>query len=185
MSFSNLRGSSPLYILNCEGVPSVNIGSIVNVSAPFPFVKYGAPMPEMVVDITVKVDEKQGQFFKVPANLDSWEYENNGVKTPYILATSRDAVNDEIGRLRKRAVSIIESVPHNEQVITACDEIHRRLNPEIAEKQRREQEINDLRKQLAEQQLQMTQQQSQMAELIALLKGDKEASKEEKPTKNK
>ena len=182
MGFSNLRVSSPLYILNREGVPAISIGSIVSVTAPY--AKYGMQMAfgqqsEQVVDLTVKVDDKQGQFFKVPAGADSWEYENNGVKTQYILATGRDAINAEIGNLRQQAVSVISSVEHNRQVVAACDEMLRQLNPEVAEKQRQDAEIADLRKQL-------TIQQGQMAELIALLKGGGEkVSKDERPSKNK
>ncbi len=180
MTFSNLRGSSPLYILNREGVPSVSIGSVVGVTTPVP--KWGMQMAfgqpqEMVVDITVKVDDKQGQFFKVPANAEVNEYENNGVKTPYVLATSRDAMNAEINVLRQQALGIINSVDHNRQVIAACDDILHKLNPEYAEKQRQEQEISELKKQIS-------QQQSQMAELISLLKGEKNP-KEEKTGKNK
>ncbi len=180
MSFFNLRGSSPLYILNKEGVPSVNIGSVVGVTSPVP--KWGVPMAfgqpqEMVVDLTVKVDDKQGQFFKVPAGAEVYEYENNGVKTPYVLATSRDAINAEVNVLRQQAVGVLNSVDYNRQVIAACDEMLRQLNPEFAEKQRQDQEISELKKQLSEQQ-------AQMAELISILKG-KETSKEERQAKNK
>lgn len=174
MSFSNLRGSSLLYILNKEGVPSVNVGTIDNVTPPF--MAFGQ-RPELVVDLTVKVDDKQGQFFKVPANAEVNEYENNGVKTPYVLATSRDAINAEVNRLRQQAVGIINSVDHNRQVVAACDEMLKQLNPEFAEKQRQEQEISELKRRFAEQQ-------AQMAELISLLKG-KETPKEERPAKNK
>lgn len=181
MSFSSLRASSPLYILNRDGIPSVSIGSIVGVTAPF--TKYGmssafGQQQEMVVDITVKVDDKQGQFLKVPASLDSWEYENNGIKTQYVLATSRDAINVAIDNLRQQAMGVLKSVDYNKQVVAACDEIYRQLNPEIVEKQRQEQEISELKKQLSEQQ-------AQMAELISLLKGGKETPKEERPAKNK
>lgn len=182
MSFSSLRSSSLLYILNREGVPSVNIGTITNVSAPTP--KWGAmafgQQPEMLVDLTVKVDDKQGSFPKVPANLDVWEYEQNGVKTPYILATSRDAINVEINNLKQQAIGILNSVEHNRQVVKACDEMLKSLNPEFAEKQRQEQEIAELKTRLDTQQ-------SQMAELIALLKGkeSRENAKEDKPSKNK
>lgn len=175
MDFSSLRPSSPLYILTRNDIPSVNVGSIVNVSAPFasPGVQpvFGQ-QPAMVVNISVEVDGKQGQFAEVPANADYNEYKNKGVPTPYVLSTSREAINTEIGRLRKQAVGIIESVPHNEKVIAACDEILQRLNPEVAEKQRQEKEIADLR--------------SQVAELISLLKGGGEkATKEERQAKNK
>lgn len=177
MSFSTLRNSALIYIINKEGVPSVNIGTVTNVSAPVP--KWGAPMAfgqpqEMVVDITLKVDDKQGQFTKVPANLDVWEYEQNGVKTPYVLATSKEIVNAEINALRRQAESIINSVEHNKQVISACNDMLKQLNPEFADKQRQEEEIAELRNQLFAQQ-------AQMAELISLLKSEK--GKEEKSNK--
>lgn len=182
MSFSSLRSSSLLYILNREGVPTVNVGTIVNVSAPTP--KWGGmafgQQPEMLVDLTVKVDDKQGAFPKVPANLDVWEYEQNGVKTPYILATSRDAINAEINTLKQQALGVINSVDYNRQVVTACDQMLRQLNPEYAEKQRQEQEIAELKSRLDTQQ-------TQMAELIALLRGNGERGdrKDERPNKNK
>lgn len=180
MGFSNLRSGALLYILNKENLPTVNIGTITGVSAPTP--KWGAPMAfgqpqEFVVDLNVKVDDKQGGFQKVPANLDVWEYEQNGIKTPYVLATSKEAINAEVNALRQQAIGIINSVDHNKQVVTACDEMLRQLNPEYAEKQKQEQEIAELKSQLATQQ-------SQMAELIALLRSSGER-KDEKPTKNK
>lgn len=179
MSFSQLRPSSLLYILTRDGIPSVNVGTVMSVSTPTP--KWGAmafgQQPEMVVDIAVKVDDKQGQFAKIPANLDVWEYENNSVKTPYVLATSKDAINAEVNALRQQALGVINSVDYNRQVVSACDEMLKQLNPEYAEKQRQDAEIAELKSQLATQQ-------NQMAELISLLKG-REMVKEEKPTKNK
>lgn len=180
MGFSNLRSGALLYILNKENIPTVNIGTITGVSAPAP--KWGAPMAfgqpqEFVVDLNVKVEDKHGGFQKVPANLDVWEYEQNGIKSPYVLATSKEAINTEVNALRQQASGVINSVDHNRQVIAACDEMLRQLNPEYAEKQKQEQEIAELKSQLAAQQ-------SQMAELIALLKGTNER-KEEKTAKNK
>lgn len=186
MSFSSLRSSSLLYILNREGIPSVSIGSVIGTSTPVN--KIGLPasfgnMQDSVIDITVKVDDKQGVFYKVPANLDSWEYEQNGIKTPYILATTKEAINGDINALRQQAVGVLNSVEHNKKVVSACDQLLQQLNPEYAEKQRQEQEIAELKSQMAAQQ-------SQMAELIALLKNreskeGKESAKEEKSSKNK
>lgn len=180
MGFSQLRQNSILYILNREGVPTVNTGTVIGISSPVN--KMGLPasfgnFPDSVIDITAKVDDKQGVFYKVPANLDSWEYEHNGVKTPYTLATNREAINAEINSLRQQAIGIINSVDYNRQVVKACDDMLKSLNPEYAEKQRQEREIAELKSQMATQQ-------SQMAELIALLKG-KDTAKEEKPAKNK
>lgn len=181
MSFSNLRPGSPIYILNKEGVPSVEIGTIVSVTSPTP--QFGLPQT-MTVDLMIKVGDKTGPFPRVPAHADVDEYKSNGVPTPYVLATSKEAMNAEVNRLREQAVGVINSVDYNRQVIAACDEMLKTLNPEYAEKQRQEAEIAELKTQLATQQAQMATQQSQMAELIALLKGDTGA-KEEKPSKNK
>lgn len=173
MSFSNLRPGSPIYILNKEGVPTVEIGSVVSVSAPMP--QFGVPQAT-TVDLVVKVGDKTGPFPKVPAHAEVDEYKNNGMPTQYVLATSKEGMNAEVNGLRQRAVSIVESVPYNEQVIAACDEMLARLNPELAEKQKQEQEIVDLKKQLSVQQ-------EQMAELISLLRGKEPASKEGKTDK--
>lgn len=176
MSFSNLRGSSLLYILNKEGVPSVNVGTVINVTAPYG--KYGnmamafGQQPEQVVDLTVKVDDKQGQFFKVPANADVWEYENNGIKTQYVLATSKDAINAAVNNLRQQAVGIINSVDHNRQVIAACDEMLKQLNPEFAAKQRQEQEIATLKGQMASMASDNAELKNMVAQLLAKLDGD-------------
>lgn len=183
MSFSSLRSSSLLYILNREGVPTVNIGTVVGVSSPMN--KIGLPaafggVQDSVIDITVKVDDKQGVFQKVPTNLDVWEYEINGVKTPYILATTKEGINAEINALRQHALGVINSVDHNRQVVKACDDMLMSLNPEYAEKQRQDAEIAELKSQLATQQ-------TQMAELLSLLRDKEQKSepKEEKHTKNK
>lgn len=174
MSFSNLRPGSAIYILNKEGVPTVEIASVVSVSAPIP--QFGVPQ-STTVDIMVKVGDKTGPFPKVTAHAEVEEYKNNGMPTPYVLATTKEGMNAEINGLRQQAVGIINSVDHNKKVIEACDTMLQKLNPEFAEQQKREQEIADLKSQLATQQ-------SQMAELIALLKGSNER-KEERSTKNK
>jgi len=180
MSFSSLRPGSPIYILNKDGVPTVEVGSIVTVSAPVPkfgqMMQFGTPQA-MTVDLVVKVGDKTGPFPKVNANAEVDEYENNGVKTQYVLATSKEAMNAEVNSMRQQALGVINSVDYNRQVVAACDDMLKRLNPEYAEKQKHEAEIAELRTQLATQQ-------SQMAELISLLKG-REGAKEEKPAKNK
>ena len=174
MSFSTLRPGSPIYILNKEGVPTVEIGTVVSVSNPVP--QFGLPQT-MTVDLMIKVGDKTGPFPKVPAHAEVDEYKNNGVPTQYVLATNKEAMNAEVNSLRQQAIGIINSVDHNREVVEACDEMLKRLNPEYAEKQRQDAEFAELKSQFEKQQ-------SQMAELIALLKG-REGSKEEKPAKNK
>lgn len=159
----------------------MEIGTIVSVTSPTP--QFGLPQT-MTVDLMIKVGDKTGPFPRVPAHADVDEYKNNGVPTPYVLATNKDSMNAEVNRLREQAVGVINSVDYNRQVIAACDEMLKTLNPEYAAKQRQEAEIAELKSQLATQQAQMATQQSQMAELIALLKGES-GGKEEKTAKTK
>jgi len=177
MSFSTLRQGSPIYILNKEGVPTINVGTVMNVTAPVPefgqIPQFGKPQ-SMTVDLTIKVGDQTGQFPKVPAYADVDEYKNNGAPTPYILATTKEAMNAEIQALDRKADEVIASVPYWQKVKGACGDMFRQLNPEYAEKQKQEAEFAEFKAQMAAQQ-------GQMAELIALLKGG--VSKEEKPSK--
>lgn len=78
--FSNLRPNSQIYILYKDASPRLDVGSVVSVSMPVP--KYpiqpmfGQPQ-EMVVDITVKVNNQDVTYQKIPANLDIADFNNS------------------------------------------------------------------------------------------------------------
>lgn len=94
--FSNLRPNSQIYILYKDASPRLDVGSVVSVSMPVP--KYpiqpmfGQPQ-EMVVDITVKVNNQDVTYQKIPANLDIADFNNSNI----VLSDSREAMNAEIG----------------------------------------------------------------------------------------
>lgn len=147
--FQNLRSGNQVYILHKDGPPSMEIGSIVSVSMPMP--KYQVPpvfgqAQEMVVDLVVKVNNVDTTYQKLPATADIADFGMSGV----VISTSRDAMNAEVMSLKNKSIDAINSVDFHKGVIEGCDVILAGLNPEFAERQQQQAEINDLKAQMAE-----------------------------------
>ena len=148
--FQSLRASNQFYILHKDAVPYVEIGSVVSVSAPMPKfplpTNFGQPQ-EMVVDVVVRVNDNNVTFQKLPANQEIADFGMNG---SIVVATSKEAMNSELSSLRQKSVDIINSVNFHKSVIDGCDKTLRDLNPEYAEKQQQQEEINTLKQNMEE-----------------------------------
>ena len=144
MAFSNLRSSNLLYILHKDNTPKIEIGKVINVSQLMP--KYGNTgmyNPEMVVDITADVNGQSTNFQKLPALGDIADFGNNTV-----LSCNKEAMSSEIQSMKQHSLDIINSIEQHKNIIKGCDEILTKLNPEILEKQRQEEENKALREEL-------------------------------------
>ena len=143
MAFQNLRNNHQIYILKKDVVPTLEIGKITNVSVPVP--KYGntSMYNDLIIDITADIDGKTTSFQKIPANSEIADFGNN-----IVIATSKDAMNNEVVSMKQRSLDILNSVEQHQGIIKGCDEILQMLNPEIAEKQRQEQENKALREEI-------------------------------------
>lgn len=143
MAFQNLRNNHQIYILHKDAVPTLVIGKVTYISAPVP--KYGntSMYNDLVLDITADVDGKSTNFQKLPANGEIADFGNN-----IVVATSKEAMNSELVSMKQRSLDIINSVEQHRNIISGCDEILQMLNPEIAEKQRQEQENKQLREEI-------------------------------------
>lgn len=174
--FQTLRVNSPIYILHKEGTPYVETGSVVSVTNPMP--KFSMPNPtmqpfgqatEMVVDVVVNVNGQQMTFQKLPANKDV----EDSIVNKLVISTNRDAMNAEVVALKQRSIDHINSVEYHQSVILGCDKILETLNPEFAEKQRRDKEMEDLRSQVSEMS-------NAFRELMATLQREKNVEKKPK-----
>ena len=143
MAFQNLRNNHQIYILHKDAVPTLEIGKVTFVSVPVP--KYGntSMYNDLVLDITVEVDGKSTNLQKLPASGEIADFGNN-----VVVATSKEAMNNELISMKQRSLDIINSVEQHQDIILGCDEILQKLNPEIAEKQRQEQENKQLREEI-------------------------------------
>ncbi len=147
--FQNLRTGNQVFILHKDGQPTIETGSVVSVSLPMP--KYQVPpvfgqTQEMVVDVVVKVNNVDNTYQKLPATADIADFGSSGL----VISTSREAMNAEVLSLKNRSIDAINSVDYHKGVIEGCDIILSGLNPEYAERQQQQAEINDLKSQMAE-----------------------------------
>lgn len=177
--FSSARVNQTIYILYKESVPRIEIGNITQVTQPvykFPTAPQFGQMQEQVVDIYANVGGAQRQFQQLPANKESADFGTGNV----FVTVNRDAMNAEISNLKNESVSIINRVEEERQKVVKYDEILIQLNPEFAEKQRQEQEINSLKSQMATMASDNAEMKNMIARLLAKLDDDGNKS-----TKNK
>ena len=143
MAFQNLRNNHQIYILHKDATPTLELGKVTHVSVPVP--KYGtnSMYNDLVLDIAVEVDGKTTNFQKLPANSEIADFGNN-----IVIAISKEAMNSEVTSMKQRSLDILNSIEQHQGIINGCDEILKVLNPEIAEKQRQEQENKALREEI-------------------------------------
>lgn len=161
--FSNLRQNNQLYILHRDTTPYVEIGQVITVSQPqprFPITNYNQPQ-ELVVDITVSVNGNNITLQKLPANLDIAD--QGTLNGSLFIATSKEAINNEINLMRQKSTEIINSVEYHKKRIQDCETLLQSLNPEFAEQKQQKQEIDNLKQQMSEMM-------NNMKELVSQLK---------------
>lgn len=147
--FSNLRTNSQVYILHKESSPYVDVGTVVSVSQPvpkFPMNNFMNPQ-ELVVDVTVKINDSTVTLQKLPANLD---IADQGINGNMVITTSREAMNAEVDALRQKSLGILNSVEYHQKIVQDCEVLLQRLNPEFAEQRQQKQEIDTLKAQMSE-----------------------------------
>lgn len=177
--FSSARVNQTIYILYKESVPRIEIGNITQVTQPvykFPAAPQFGQMQEQVVDIYANVGGAQRQFQQLPANKESADFGTGNV----FVTVNRDAMNAEISNLKNESVGIINRVEEERQKIGKYDEILMQLNPEFAEKQRQEQEINSLKSQMATMASDNAEMKNMIARLLAKLDDDGNKSNKNK-----
>lgn len=147
--FSNLRTNSQVYILHKESSPYVDVGTVVSVSQPVPKFPMNNFMnqQELVVDVTVKINDSTVTLQKLPANLD---IADQGINGNMVITTSREAMNAEVDALRQKSLGILNSVEYHQKIVQDCEVLLQRLNPEFAEQRQQKQEIDALKAQMSE-----------------------------------
>nr|DAS82384.1 MAG TPA: hypothetical protein [Bacteriophage sp.] len=149
--FQNLRANSQLYVLHKEAKHYIETASVVSVSTPrakYPVAQpFASPQVEMVVDVVASINGQNTTFQNLPAGGDIADFGQNG---NIVISCSRDAMNNEISMIKQKRLERVNSRDYDLSVIASCDEMLTMINPEFAEKQRQENEINTLKGQMAE-----------------------------------
>lgn len=145
--FQNLRQNSQIFILHKGDKPYLENGYVTSISPVKP--KYGLPpafgqQQDMIVDIIAKVNGSIVNYNSLPANLDIADSFNEGI----IITDNKEAMNAEILALKQKSQEILSSVNLHKELITSYEDILNTLNPEYAEKQQQQTEINILKTQM-------------------------------------
>lgn len=169
--FQNLRENQQIYVLTKNPNPCLDMGTVVKIQGPMPKFQTNPtmiPQTEYVLDIVVSVNGINRTFQQLPVNKDSAEYVNEQT----IIAVSRDAMNAELNSLKNESVAAIQRGRDEEAKLPVWDKLILQLNPEVAEKQRQEQEINTLKNQMSTMANDNAELKSMVAKLLARLDED-------------
>ena len=66
-----------------------------------------------------------------------------------VISCSKGAINDEVRAFKQRSEDVLNSMEYHQSVIAGCDDIIKVLNPEIAEREEREKETQELKNEIA------------------------------------
>ena len=107
---------------------------------------YQGQQQEMVVDLTAKVNGIITNYNMLRAQSDIADTftGNEGI----VITDNREAMNAEVLALKQKSQDILKSIDNHKQIVIQCDQILNDLNPEYAEKQQQQTEINLLKTQM-------------------------------------
>lgn len=146
--FQQVRPNSPIFILDKGETPSLKVGSVVSVSAPTP--RYSTQYPaqpfgtDMVVDVTINVDGEVQELKTLPANLDIANTGANGI----VVSDNMAAMCAEVEGFRNASQKEIDTMPYHQLVVSECEKMLARLNPQIAKDKATEERFGKLESQM-------------------------------------
>lgn len=144
--FSSAR---QLFILEKGENMKLSTGRVENITSPVPkYTNNYQPLmqPEMVVDISVRVNDESMLLQKIDASQSVTNCTCGGKQ--YIVSDSRDAITQEVEAIRSNAQSVIDSVPLNEKIVSSCEGILKELNPYYAKEQYQNERMDAMQKQI-------------------------------------
>ena len=174
--FGQLRINNPLFVLTKQGSPSLEIGTVVSVTAPMPQLSSIGQPTMYTVDVTARINDQNITYQKLPANMDVADFAGNG---NVVVACSRESMNSELQAMRQRSVDVVKSVDYHNGMIQAIDKIIQDLNPEEAEKLALQKEVTDLKGQMFQMSQSVNALLEQNKQLMEQIKNDRNTQKKQ------
>lgn len=146
--FQELRQGSTIYVLDKNDKPTLKTGQVLSVGQPTPVYNTQTAgitlgmQPRMEIIIRAKVDDKEGDFAHLPANLGTHDYGT------MVVTDSREAMLSEVDTLKQRAQQELDRREKNEAIVAACNEMFKSLNPSYAKEAERDEAIDNLNSRL-------------------------------------
>lgn len=144
--FSALKQGSIVHILEKTDRLVYKTGQVITASSPqFPSTVYTPNQPVGgVINITVNVGGNKMDFSNLPAGQNITNY-NNGTT---IISESKEAIDVALNNLMAEHQNIIDSYDYSKQIIADGEDIKKLLNPNFAKEKKRDEEIDNLHKQV-------------------------------------
>ena len=174
--FGQLRINNPLFVLTKQGSPSLEVGTVVSVTAPMPQLSSIGQPTMYTVDVTARINDQNITYQKLPANMDVADFAGNG---NVVVACSRESMNSELQAMRQRSVDVVKSVDYHNGMIQAIDKIIQDLNPEEAEKLALQKEVTDLKGQMFQMSQSVNALLEQNKQLMEQIKNDRNNQKKQ------
>ena len=155
--FSNLSKGSVLYGLDTKGEVKMFTATVDSVTLPRP--KYiqntFGQLPEMVLDIVANVNGERKEYKEVPTNNVIADF---GPDT-FVLSDSRDSLTNYVRSQLQKSRDVVNSADKHKALIPQYEHVLEELDPASAN----DNAVKELRGQVESMQ-------SQMAEMLSLLK---------------
>lgn len=176
--FSALHQGSQVYILH-KTQPELTIETGIVETTNIPQLQYGVypgilPYP---VDITVRIAGQVIPYKGLPPQLDVAEVKAQTSGEGVVIAISREAVNQEIDKLRQQSATALSMQDFHQRRLVSCDSVRAQLNPEEIQKAQQTAQLQEMQKQMQQMQRQMEEQSELNKQLLAQLKGEQGVSK--------
>ncbi len=142
MAFFSLQQGNKVYVLNKESVPHVCVGTVVSVTPPK---SNPSNWQQMAVTVIANIDGVDRTFENLPSDKDMADS-----MTGLQLYCDREMLVGEVRRMQASSAQALADIDKHKAVVSACDGILAELCPEIAEKAAREQELEEMKAQMAE-----------------------------------
>lgn len=130
--------------------PSISIGSVVSVSAPK--AKYNTQsftpqnMMEMVVDVTVRVEDETLNLEQLPSNQSIVNFGQQGM----VVSESKEAMVAEVESMMRMSEDVLNKIDYHEKTVAECDKMLKMLNPQYAKEVERDEEMSVLKAEVGE-----------------------------------
>lgn len=130
--------------------PYYDVGTVEQIPS-MQMMGYYPNLPMMPLDMTVRVGEQLIPYRQIPPTAESAKVTSQTTGEEVCLACSKDAISAEVEMLIRQSVDAINSVDAHKQRIETCKNLLNQLNPEKVKEAQQAQEIDFLKKQMAEQ----------------------------------
>lgn len=100
---------------------------------------------QQVTDASVDYGINPCYYNALPSTAQIVNFGNEGV----VVSDSREAMCAEIDAMLRHSKGVVESVDYHNGVISSCEEMLTRINPQIAKEKQQEQDINNLKSEVS------------------------------------